>query len=404
MLRATSWGPDPDIPRVYYILLIGRFFNLVGNSLVFPFMTIYLASRLHASLSVVGVVMAFYGASQVISVLVGGVWSDRFGRRLVMLGSLLLGALVTFGIGLVHNSWLLITLLTLMGFFMPLFQPASMAMVGDIISRDRLNYAYSLMRMASNAGIIIGPMLGGLLADHSFFWIFALDALSMLLFSLVIFFAVPESRPVKHSPSRQQGHMKDVLRDQAFVHFAGLWALTGLVYSQLFMVVPAYLHINLGYPPSVFGYLAAENAIFVVLLQIPITRLTRRISHLTLMAVGVFFYALGFWLMLSGRSFAVFALAVFVITLGENFINPAASAWVAERAPEIVRGRYMGFFSVANRVGAALGPLFGGILLSQGPQWWLITTGILALLAAQGYWRFRHHSYSSCHNPHFINQ
>ncbi len=404
MLRGrTGWGMDPEIPHVYYVLLTGRFFNLMGNSLVFPFMTIYLATRLHTSLGIVGLVMASYGGSQVISVLVGGVWSDRFGRRLVMLGSLLLGSIATFGLGLVHSSVMLVLFLCLMGFFLPLFQPASMAMVGDIIPRHRLNYAYSLMRMASNAGIIIGPMIGGLLADRSFFWIFALDALSMILFSLVIFLSVPESRPNPGIHAKMTGHLYDVLQDRMFLRFSGLWALTSLVYSQLFMVLPAYLHINLRYPPSTFGFLAAENAVLVVLLQIPITRYTRKIPYLALMALGVLLYACGFWFMLSGHSIVIFALAIFIITLGENTINPATSAWVAERAPENVRGRYMGMFSVSNRIGAALGPLIGGLLLSQSPKWWLISTGLLALIAAQGYWRFHRQHRISRTLPTFVN-
>jgi MFS family permease len=100
-------------------------------------------------------------------------------------------------------------------------------------------------------------------------------------------------------------------------------------------------------------------------------------------------------MMASGREVTVFAIAIFIITLGENLINPAASAWVAERAPEELRGRYMGFFSVANRAGAALGPLAGGVLLSQGPLWWLASTGLLALLTAHGYWRFGHQQLKS---------
>lgn len=379
---------DPTLPRAFYILLIGRFFNLVGNSLVFPFITIYLATRLHASLSTVGVVMMFYGGAQVLAVLVGGVWSDRFGRRRVMLLSLISGALLTFLVGLPLTSSLLILFLTGMGFTVPLFQPASMAAVGDMVPPERLSYAYGLMRMASNAGIIIGPMLGGFLADHSFFWIFCLDAVSMLLFLLIIFVAIPETRPISHVATAKPGSIKDVARDPAFLRFSLLWSLTSLVYSQLFMVVPAYLHLQLGYRPSFFGYLAAENAVLVVALQLPITRLTSNLARPLLMALGTMAYGIGFWVMLTGHARPIFILAVVVITLGENLINPAASAWVAERAPEHLRGRYMGFFSLANRAGFAIGPLTGGLLMGLGTGIWLGATGCFAFLAALGFQRF----------------
>ncbi|MCL4351545.1 MAG: MFS transporter [Firmicutes bacterium] len=386
-MRIWNQLVDPTLPRAFYVLLIGRFFNLVGNSLVFPFITIYLAERLHAPMSTVGIVMTFYGGAQVLSVLVGGVWSDKLGRRRVMLLSLILGAAFTFLMGLSVNSALLIVFLTGMGFTVPLFQPASMAAVGDMVPPDRLSYAYGLMRMASNAGIIIGPMLGGFLADHSFFLIFALDALSMIGFLIVIWTSIAETRPVAtptHTPSR----LRDVARDPLFLRFAGLWGLTSLVYSQLFMVVPAYLHLQLGYPPSVFGYLAAENAVLVVTLQLPITRITRHLAQPTLMALGTLCYGTGFWLMLSGHEVTVFAAAVLVITVGENFINPAASAWVADRAPENLRGRYMGFFSLANRAGFAVGPLTGGFLMGFGILPWLGTTGALGFVASLGYQRF----------------
>jgi MFS family permease len=266
-----------------------------------------------------------------------------------------------------------------------------MAAVGDMVPPERLSYAYGLMRMASNAGIIIGPMLGGFLADHSFFWIFCLDAVSMVLFLLIIFVAIPETRPISHIATAKPGSLKDVARDPAFLRFSLLWSLTSLVYSQLFMVVPAYLHLQLGYRPSFFGYLAAENAVLVVALQLPITRLTRNLARPLLMALGTASYGIGFWVMLTGHARPIFILSVIVITLGENLINPAASAWVAERAPEHLRGRYMGFFSLANRTGFAFGPLTGGLLMGLGAGVWLGTTGIFAFLAALGFQRFARH-------------
>lgn len=79
-----------------------------------------------------------------------------------------------------------------------------------------------------------------------------------------------------------------------------------------------------------------------------------------------------------------------VITIGENIINPAASTWVAERAPEALRGRYMGVFGLANRLGAALGPSWGGWLLTLGAVPWLLLTGLEGGFLAWGYRRFGH--------------
>jgi len=380
---------DPEIPRPFYVLMAGRFMNLVGNSLVFPFMTIYLATRLHASLGIVGLIMTLYGASQVTAQLLGGVLSDTWGRKRVMITATILGALTTVEVGLAHHAGFLIIMLVLMGLTVPLFQPASMAMVGDLVPESKLSHAYSLMRMASNAGIVIGPMIGGFLADRSFESIFLLDALSLVIFFVIIARFIPETRPAGPRP-RNPGGIRDVLRDRAFMHFSALWGLTGMVYSQLYQVVPAYLHVDLHYPPSIFGYLAAENALGVVLLQWPLTRLTRPLGASTQMALGVLAYAGGFLMMLTGHQISVFAGAVMVITIGENIINPAASTWVAERAPEALRGRYMGVFGLANRLGAALGPSWGGWLLTLGALPWLVLTALEGGFLAWGYRRFGH--------------
>ncbi len=385
MGRFDRWR-DPDIPDTFYILMLGRFVNLVGNSLVFPFMTIYLADRLHASMTVVGLVMTLYGLSQVVAQLIGGVLSDSWGRRPVMLLSLSVGALCTLAVGLAPTPAFLIGALVLMGLSVPLFQPASMAMVGDLVPQAKLTQAYSFMRMASNAGIIIGPMIGGFLANHSFLAVFGLDALSMAIYAVIIQLGVPHRKP-RTSSVAPRG-LLDVARDGPFLRFSLFWGLTGMVYAQLYQVVPAYLHLDLHDPTPTFGYLAAENALLVLVLQWPVARIAQRFKPPTLMAAGSLLYGLGFFTMLAGHTFAVFALSVFIITLGENVINPAASTWVAHRAPEELRGRYMGLFGLANRTGSALGPTVGGALLTAGATFWLSVVALGAGGVSLGFLRF----------------
>lgn len=380
---------DPELPKSFYILMAGRFVNLVGNSLVFPFMTIYLAERLHASMTVVGLVMTLYGLSQVAAQLIGGVLTDSWGRRPVMLLSLGTGAIFTLAVGLSHRPILLISMLIFMGLTVPLFLPASMAMVGDMVPATKLSEGYSLMRMASNAGIIIGPMLGGFLADHSFVLVFAFDALSMAIFLLIILFGLTEVKTRGAvSGLSHPGRLIDLFSDRPFLVFSILWGLTGMIYAQLYQVLPGYLHLYLHDRTSLFGYLAAENALLVVVLQMPITRMVSKISPARLMAAGSGFYAAGFLTMLMGRSIFALALGVMIITLGENVLNPAASTWVADKAPAHMRGRYMGLFGLANRTGSAVGPTVGGSLLTIGVAVWLLATAGTAASVSGAYWRF----------------
>lgn len=359
----------------------------MGNSLVFPFIAIYLAKRLGAPLPVVGMVLFAYGITQVFSVQLGGLWSDLFGRRRVMLVALGSSMVVTAIMGFLHIPVLVITFLILMGYTVPLFQPAAMAMVGDLVEREHLNTAYSLMRMASNAGIIIGPMLGGFLADFSFSWIFFLDAFLNGAFFLIIWFRLSESFSPKLPVTPIVQSLISVTHDRKFLRFSFLWALTGIVYSQLFMVLPSYMHLNLGLQPSSFGFLAAENALFVVILQMPTSRLTKTWRYSRVMPLALSLYAFGFFTASLNSAFMMLAMSVAIITLGENLINPHASTWVSDQSSPDTRGRYMGFFSLSNRIGFAFGPLLGNILLSQNATVWLWTTSLLGLVTAFGYYR-----------------
>ena len=71
-------------------------------------------------------------------------------------------------------------------------------------------------------------------------------------------------------------------------------------------------------PTSAFGYRAAKNALLVVVLQMPITRLVSKVTPTRLMALGNLFYGAGFLMMLTGHHIITFALGVLVITLGET--------------------------------------------------------------------------------------
>ncbi len=375
-------------PRAFWVLFAGRLFNSIGTSIIFPFLTVYLHDTLHVSLAVVGLVLLGQGAAQVVAVLVGGLLSDTWGRLPTMVLSLLGGAAVSLTLAFVHAPLFIVVLIIVRGGILPLFAPAAQAYVADIVPKDDLYPAFSVQRVAANAGIILGPMLGAFLLHDSFAILFLLSGSIAAVFG----FAAPTLlRGARRDPrevgaATSLGFSAALLRDRYLLAVLGLLVLASVAYSQLYWVVPGYLTVFLHLPATDFGFLAAENAVLVVLFQIPMTTLARNWAPSVAIAVGASLYAVGFALMAPLGSFLPFFVPVAVITAGEILLQPSVTALIAMRARAEDRGKAMGLLTLANRSGSAVGPLVGGSLLTYGGPWFLFSgTALVAGAAAAGY-------------------
>ncbi len=372
------------------MLFAGRLFNSIGTSLVFPFLTVFLHDALHVSLAVVGLVLLGQGAAQVLSVVGGGLLADAWGRLPTMVLSLGGAAAASIALAFVSAPVWIVVLVIVRGGILPLFVPASQALVADIVPREDLYPAFSLQRIAANAGIIIGPMLGAFLLHGSFDILFVLSGAIAAAFGL----AAPsllrgaEREASQNRQAEHGGFGLALLRDHDLLWVVSLLVLVAVAYSQLYWVVPGYLTVYLHLPPTDFGYLAAENALLVVLLQIPATLLSRNWSPVAAITAGAALYAIGFAMMAPLRGFLPFFLPVAVITAGECLLQPSVTALLAARAHSSDRGKAMGLLTIANRSGSAVGPLVGGTLLTYGGPWALFSgTAIVAGAASLGYLR-----------------
>ncbi len=127
----------------------------------------------------------------------------------------------------------------------------------------------------------------------------------------------------------------------------------GSIYS---VYIIDFLHV----PKTDWAGLLSLNALVVATVQYPLVRATRRRNRMILLAVSSALLATG----IGGSAFAgslwSLVLLIVVLSIGETLLSPVASAEVSDLAPEAVRGRYMGVWTVVWNGGAALGPAFGG--------------------------------------------
>src|SRR5258707_7854268 len=148
-------------------------------------------TRLGYSPGQAGLPIAAYGIGTLGACLLGGSLADRIGRRKTIVLSMFSAAVAMLCLSQARGLPLIMLCSGLAGLTGELYRPASSALLADLVPAGQRVTAYAAYRMAFNAGWAFGPAMAGLLAKHSFLWLFVGDAVTSFLFGLVAWFALP---------------------------------------------------------------------------------------------------------------------------------------------------------------------------------------------------------------------
>ncbi len=129
-------------PPRFWLLLVGSLVNRVG-SFVIPFLTLYLTGQREYSESAAALVVSLYGFGSVGAALLGGVLSDRLGRRATLLLSLWGGAAALVALGRARSPEAIGACACLFGFLGEMYRPAVGAMIADIVAPELRARAYA---------------------------------------------------------------------------------------------------------------------------------------------------------------------------------------------------------------------------------------------------------------------
>jgi MFS family permease len=265
-------------------------------------------------------------------------------------------------------------------------------MVADLLPPDKRAQGFAILRVTANLAITIGPAIGGLLAARSFLLLFICDTVFSLITAGIVFRTVRETKPSSvHGEAEQTvaqtfGGYRSVLLDLGFALFVLGSVLIAVVYIQMNTTLGVYLRDTHGVSEKGFGYILSLNAGMVVLLQFAITRWISRYRPLIVMAVGAFLYAVGFGLFGVVATYALFLIAMVVITLGEMVISPTSQAMVARMAPEDKRGRYMAIYGFSWILAGMVGPFSAGLVIDNAdPRWVWYGAFLVGSVAAAGF-------------------
>jgi MFS family permease len=367
------------LPRPAWILFLGTFLNKFGT-FVMPFLTLYLTHR-GFSLENAALAISAYGLGTLLASALGGHLADTFGRRKTIALSMFSGAAALMLLSQSRRLPAIIAMTFLTGATGELYRPASSALLADLVPPELRVTAFSAYRMAFNAGFAFGPATAGFLSAHGYFWLFAGNAATCLLFGLVALTALPRGVRGSQQHGAWRHDMKVLARDHEFHRVLISAFLIALVFMQMGSTYS--LHVTgQGFSPAVYGLLLSCNGLMVVLCELPLTSLTGRFPSRPVIAAGYVLIAAGFALNAAAHTVAALAACMVIFTFGEMTTMPVSTAYIAGLAPERMRGRYMGAHSLVWGAALVAAPQIGMRLFGASPALLWYGCGAVGLLAA----------------------
>jgi MFS family permease len=374
-----------DFPQKFWVVVGASFIDRVGGTLLFPFFSLYITQKFNVGMTQAGIVLGTFAAFGLIGSMIGGALTDKLGRKNLIIFGLIFSALSTLSLGLVNEFSVLIFLAVVIGLLSNIAGPAHQAMVADLLPEDKRQEGFGILRVVGNMAWIIGPTIGGFIANRSYFMLFLLDAVISCIVAVIFFYYIPETKP--ETTKEPESMLKTfagygvVLRDYAYVAFLVVSMVMGIVYQQMYNTLSVYLRDNHGIEPQGYGFLLTVSAIIVILFQFQTTRVIKKYPTFIMMALGTFFYMIGFGMFGFVTVYWLFAAAIVIITIGEMVIMPTASALATNFAPEDMRGRYMAIFGLSWTLPATVGPSAAGLILDNyNPNLlWYVGAGLCAL-------------------------
>jgi len=360
-----------EFPRLFWVVVAVSFVDRIGGTLLFPFFALYITQKFNVGMTQAGILLGMSSLFGLIGSTVGGALTDKFGRKQLILFGLVFSAVSTLAFGLVNEFSVLFPLMVVVGLLSSVAHPAHDAMIADILPEKQRQEGFGILRVVGNLSWIIGPTIGGILANINFFYLFVIDAVISCIVAAIIFRVIPETKPEPHAHEQSESFLQTVigyrivLKDFAFMAFMVAGMLMLIVYQQMYSSLSVYLRDNHNINPSGYGFLMTTSAITVIIFQFWVSRIIKYRPPFLMMAIGTVFYMIGFTLFGVVTAYALFALNIVIITIGEMIVVPTSQAIAANFSPENMRGRYMAIFGLSWAVPSTVGPGAAGYILDN---------------------------------------
>jgi MFS family permease len=367
------------LPRPFWVLVGATFVNRFGVFVV-PFLALFI-TRNGNTAAQAGLAVAAYSLGGFGAAWIGGWMADRLGRNITMAASSLAGAVCMLAMSQAVDWRMLALLSFLTGMITEAGQPASAALVQDIVPPEHRVIAFAVQRFAVNLAWSLGPATAGFLAEHSFFWLFVVDAATSALFGIIAWLFLPRGKRTPREHAGWGHAWQSIQANKPFLALFGACVCVAWVFRQTNTTFPLHFEHN-GLPLHLCGLVLAMNGVMICLFEVPLAAGLRLWPVKQVLALGYILMGASFLTFLLSGSLPAFVLMMIVFTLGEMAAFSRQQAYSASLAPEDMRGRYVGFLSFAWCAGNTASSAIGMPLYDHYPSVLWTLNAALGIVAA----------------------
>ena len=338
----------------------------IGFGIVTPIFPFYIV-ELGVGATELGVLAASFALTRILLAGPLGGLSDRVGRKRVLLAALAGFAVSNVIYALANSIIVMIIARALEGGISAGFYPAANAFVSDMTTPENRGTAMGYLSMGNMVGFVIGPSLGGVLAEFLGIRLpFVVAAIASLVTLVILNLIVrePERRTIQSELEKHRVPVREVFAKNAKAYsalgitmFANMFAIGILEVAFMLDAVQRY-----AFSPLEIGLFFGILGVIVIIGNVGFGKISDLIGRKWLIATGSLVAALSLYLFMIASGTNDFYLAGAILGVAISMRGPTIQAMIADLSDARAYGSVMGTFGAISNSAYVVGPILGGVM------------------------------------------
>lgn len=381
---------------------------MMGHGIISPVLPLF-AKTFGVGAALAGLSISIFGAARLVTNLPAGFLSDRFGRRVLLVGGPVIVTISSILSGLSPNFWMLIASRFVAGAGSAMYMTGAMVLIADVTSPGNRGRVMSIYQGSILLGVSLGPAVGGGVAEIAgvrapFYVVGALAGIATVwsfirMPAMAVQVTLSGDAPHPQPDLNREPTPEDAEFDPGRGTFSLArslmarpeFALVCLLNMSVFLtrtggrltLLPLIGEEEVGLSFGELGAIFTMMTVLNLLILVPVGTMLDRFGRKAVILPSALLMGVSLAMFAVSSTVWMFVAASVVLGVGSGVLGPAPAAYAADVAPEKARGLAMGMFRTFGDIGFVIGPLgMGGLADLAGFSFALVFDGVIVVIFA----------------------